>query len=399
MRRCVIPFVVLLLMIVLLTGCWSRSELNDLAISVGMGFDKKDDQVQVTIQIVNPGAVASKRGGTGVTIPVSTFKATSQTIFEALRKIATQSPRKVYSSHLRILVISEELAREGITPILDGISRNHEMRTDFYIVVAKGTTAEHILKTLTPLEKIPSNNLFTTLEVSEKTWAPTVKVRLDNLISDLQTEGKDPVLTGIQIKGDPRKGHTLSHVNRTDPTTYLQYSGVAIFKNDKLVGWLNEQESKGYNYILNNVKSTIGHITCPKGGILAVEAVRTKSKMKGKVENGKPQIDIDISLEENVGEVQCKIDLMDPKIMKELEKIEGKEVEKIVDSAIQKAKKYDVDIFGFGEAMYRADPKYWDKNKGNWKETFLDLPVHVNTKVKIRRVGTVNDSLVQKTKE
>ena len=133
-------------MIGLLTGCWSRHELNDLAISVGMGFDKKDDQVQVTIQIVNPGEVASRRGGGGMTTPVSTFKATSKTIFEALRKIATQSPRKVYSSHLRILVISEELAREGITPILDGISRNHEMRADFYIVVAKGTTAENSIK-------------------------------------------------------------------------------------------------------------------------------------------------------------------------------------------------------------------------------------------------------------
>jgi spore germination protein KC len=102
-------------------------------------------------------------------------------------------------------VISEELAREGITPILDGISRNHEMRTDFYIVIARGTTAENVLKILTPIEKIPSNKMFTTLEMSEKVWAPTVKVRLDALISDLQTEGKDPVLTGIQIKGDPSK--------------------------------------------------------------------------------------------------------------------------------------------------------------------------------------------------
>jgi spore germination protein KC len=45
--------------------------------NMGIVFDKKDDQVQVMIQIVNPGEVASKRGGTGMTTPVSTFKATS----------------------------------------------------------------------------------------------------------------------------------------------------------------------------------------------------------------------------------------------------------------------------------------------------------------------------------
>lgn len=399
MRRCVMLFVGLFIMIGLLTGCWSRRELNDLAISVGMGFDKKDDQVQVTIQIVNPGEVASSKGGVGLAAPVSTFQATSKTIFEALRKIATQSPRKVYSSHLRILVISEELAREGITPILDGISRNHEMRSDFFIVVARGTTAANILNTLTPIEKIPSNKMFKTLELSEQLWAPSVKVKLNTLISDLQTEGKDPVLTGIQINGDPSKSENKSNVNRTAPFVFLQYSGVAIFKKDKLIGWLNEKESKGYNYILDNVKSTIGHITCPTGGIIAVEVVRTKTRMRGKVENGKPQINVDVFVEQNVGEVQCKIDLIDPQTIEELEKLSEKEVKTIIESTIQKAKKYNVDICGFGEAIYRADPKYWNKNKDNWKEEFHDLPVHVNTDVKIRRLGTVSDPLVQNSKE
>jgi spore germination protein KC len=85
-----------------------------------------------------------------------------------------------------------------------------------------------------------------------------------------------------------------------------------------------------------------------------------------------------------VGEVQCKIDLLDPESIKELEKTAQKEVKVVQDAAIQKAKKYNVDIFGFGEAINRADPKYWNKNKENWKEQFLDLPVHVKTEVKIR---------------
>jgi spore germination protein KC len=399
MRRHVMLFATSVILMGLLTGCWSRRELNDLAISVGMGFDKKEDQIQVTIQIVNPSEVASKRGAPGLTTPVSSFKATSMTIFEALRKITKQSPRKVYSSHLRILVISEELAREGIMPILDGISRNHEMRSDFYIVIAKGTTAENVLNILTPIEKIPANKMFSTLEMSAKVWAPTVEVRLDNLISDLQTEGKDPVLTGIEIKGDPGKGDKRSNINQIAPDTFLEYSGLAIFKNDKLIGWLNDKESKGYNYITDNVKSTIGQVACPSGGILALEVVRTKTKVKGVVEKGKPQIFVDVFIEQNVGEVQCKIDLLDPQSIMELEKIAQKDVKGIMEAAIQRAKKYDVDIFGFGDAIYRSNPKYWNKNKDNWKDQFVDLPIYVNTHVKIRRLGTVSDSLVQKTKE
>ncbi|MFC5447722.1 Ger(x)C family spore germination protein [Paenibacillus aestuarii] len=381
-----------------LTGCWSRVELNDLAIVVGMSFDKKGDEVQVTIQVVNPSEVASKKGATG-NLSVTTYQATSPTIFEALRKLATVSPRRVYASHLRILVISEEIAKEGITPILDGISRNHEMRSDFYITVARGTSAESILRTLTPIEKIPSNKLFTTLEMSEKVWAPTVKVKLDTLISDLQTEGKDPVLTGIQIKGDPSKGGDKGNLNRTVPYATLQYSGLAVFKNDKLAGWMDELESKGYNYISNNVKSTIGHVTCPEGGIMALEIMRAKTKVHGTVKNGKPQVQVDSFIEEDVGEVQCKIDLMDPQQIADLEQIAQKRVEGIIKGAIEKAKTYNADIFGFGQAVNRSSPKYWEKHKGEWMDQFAELPVQVNVEVKIRRMGTVNDSLLQKIKE
>ncbi|MNY13095.1 Spore germination protein B3 precursor [compost metagenome] len=179
----------------------------------------------------------------------------------------------------------------------------------------------------------------------------------------------------------------------------MEYAGLAIFKNDKLVGWFNEKESKGYNYIEDNVQSTIGQIDCPSGGILAVDVIRTKTRMKGKVEGGNPQIIVDVFLEENVAEVQCEIDLMDPEHIKELEETAQKEVQSIMEAAIQKAKKYNVDIFGFGEALYRADPAYWNKNKDNWKEQFADLPVLVKAEVKIRRLGTVSDSLAQKAKE
>ncbi|MGG1550200.1 Ger(x)C family spore germination C-terminal domain-containing protein [Paenibacillus ferrarius] len=38
----------------------------------------------------------------------------------------------------------------------------------------------------------------------------------------------------------------------------------------------------------------------------------------------------------------------------------------IIESVIQKVRKYKVDIFGFGDAIYRANPKYWSKHHQNW---------------------------------
>lgn len=53
MRGCR-TLIMLLLSSVLLTGCWDRTEINDLAIVLATGVDYKDGQAQLTAQIFIP---------------------------------------------------------------------------------------------------------------------------------------------------------------------------------------------------------------------------------------------------------------------------------------------------------------------------------------------------------
>ncbi|CAG7646894.1 Ger(x)C family spore germination protein [Paenibacillus allorhizosphaerae] len=396
------PTVVCCLLIVVaaaLSGCWDRRELNDLAIAVGLGLDKQENNIRVTTQIVNPGEVATKKGMGGYSTPVSTFSATEPTIFEAIRRLTTIAPRKILSSHLQVLVIGEALARQGIAKVMDGISRNHEFRSDFYLVIAKGDRAENILQILTPVEKIPASKMFNSLEISEKAWAPTVKMPLDKFISDLSSPTKDTVLTGVRITGAQETGKTKGNMNRSVPHANLQYAELALFKRDKLIDWLSEQESKGYNYIMGNVKSTIGHLSCPRGGAIAVEVIRTKSKIKGKVEHGIPKITIDLYVEQDIAEVLCSMDVTKTETIDQLENISKKTLAHIVQSAITVAKKNKADIFGFGEAIEDADPKAWTEMKKDWDRRFADLDVEVRVEVQIRRLGTTNNSLMEEGEE
>lgn len=380
-----------------LAGCWDRRELNDLAIAVGMGFDKQGDKIRITTQIVNPGEVASKTGNANYGTPVSTLSAAESTTFEALRKLTTVAPRRIFSSHLRMLVIGEEQARLGISKVIDGVSRNHEFRSDFYLIIAKGTTAERVLSILTPIEKIPANKLFKTLEMSEKVWAPTVKMKLDQFINELSDPTRQTVLTGLKIVGDPEEGEKTSNLSRTEPSTYLKYSGLALFKGDKLVDWMNDQESKGYNYIVENVQSTVGHLTCPDGGTLGVEIVHVKSKMKGYVKDGKPGIVLHIIAEENIGEVQCRIDLTKEETLKQLEETAARNLKDIVGDSIRKAQKNKADIFGFDQAIEIAEPKVWQRQlKSRWDELFATLPVTIHTEIHIRKLGTIRNSLYER---
>jgi len=175
----------------------------------------------------------------------------------------------------------------------------------------------------------------------------------------------------------------------------LQYTGLAVFKKDKLVGWLNESESKGYNFIQDNVKSTVVHLGCPGGGTLVLEVIRSQTKVKGKVEKGNPKIEVHTRIEANVGEVTCQIDLTKMDTLGEIEKISANNVRSLMEQATSKVQKqYKVDVFGFGEVIHRADAAAWKSLRKDWDRHFTKLPITYQVEVKIRRLGTVGNSFL-----
>jgi spore germination protein KC len=400
MLRKTYPFIVVMLAVTLLTGCWSRRELNELAIALAIGIDKDEDgQYLVSAQVVDPSQIAAKKSESGRS-SVILFQETGKTVVEAFRKMTLTASRNLYVAHIRLLVIGEDVAKEGIGPSLDLFSREEELRTDFFIVVAKDTTAANTLKVLTSLEKIPAVSMFRSLETSEKSWAPTSTVTLDELINNLTAKGKQAVLTGLEIFGDVAAGESQKNITKIKPSTQLHYAGLAVFRADKLVGWLNENESRGYNYVINNVKSTIRNVKCPNGGELATELIRSDTVVKAVFEDNKPVIHVETRSELNVAEVSCKIDLKVTNTVQELEKVLDERYEKLIHDTVKKVqKKLKSDIFGFGEKVRRANPDAWKKMEENWVELFPNLKVTVESSSHIRGIGTINNSYINSMKE
>lgn len=385
---------VLLILCLFLTGCWDRRELNELAITLAFGIDKVEDEYQVTAQVVVPSEISMKTS-TGRS-PVTLFQANGETVYEAIRKMTKNSPRKIYPGHLRMIVIGEELAEEGIGESLELLSRDLEVRSDFYVVIAKDKTAAEILNITTTLEAIPANKMFNTLKTSEEAWAATNGIILDELIADLTSEGKEAVLTGILVTGNQEIGTSKQNVESITPSARIVYDHLAVFKKDKLVGWLTERESIGYNDITNSVKNTVTAISCPKEGKVSIEIIQLHSDVKGKINKGKPEVDVNIKVKGNVGDVECQINLSEQKTIVELEKITEKKMEDTINQTIETAQKqYESDIFGFGEAIHRSNPKEWNKIKEQWDEEFTELTANVKVDVKLGHTGTAGNSFLE----
>ncbi|WP_349407457.1 Ger(x)C family spore germination protein [Pseudalkalibacillus sp. SCS-8] len=388
-------------LIFLLSGCWNSRELNEIGIAVGMGIDKTEgDQVLVTVQLVNPAEISTKQSG-GARAPIVTYQERGDTVFEALRRMTKTVPRKIFFPHLRMLVIGDGVAKEGISTYLDLLERDQEFRPDFYVVIARDLEAQEILKLLVPVEKITAQNLFSKLETSAQVWAPTVALKFGKLLDELTSEGKQPVISGVRIKGDEEQGELMEHLQSADPATRLQYTDLAVFKEDQLQGWLNESESKGYNYIMGNVKSTIVNVPCEDTkGDVSVELLRTHTEMRSVVKKGEPSINLKLQVSGNVGEVECPINLQKAETIHKLEKQVEKDVIKQMKNATKKAKDdFQLDIFGFGDAFHRQNPTYWRKEKSNWDQIFVELPITFQVEARIYQTGRRSNSFINNIKE
>lgn len=391
----------MLLCLVVVTGCWSRIELNEFSLASGVFIDKLGEQFEVSVQILDPNQLSRKSGGAGGAAPIFILTEKGESISEAFRRMSSTNPRRVYLGHIRVLIFSEQTAREGIKEVLDFFRRYYEVRPDFAIVVSKGSKAEEALALLTPLDKVSASEIYNSLESSEKLYSPVKLVRLDELVSTLSSKGKEAVLTALEVTGDAEAGKKMDHLKESTAPFRTKLLRLAVFKEDKLIGWLTENEGKVLNYLTKNVKLSAFVMGCPNGiGNMTYNVDKAKSKIKGSMKADIPQIDISMRIELNISEVNCQLDLESSQTIPELQRSVSADMEKLFISAIDDVKrKYKADIFGFGEVIHRSEPKIWKEIEDNWDEYYSKLQVQVNVDTMVRRIGSIQNTFPKEEKE
>ncbi|MED4079074.1 Ger(x)C family spore germination protein, partial [Lysinibacillus fusiformis] len=222
----------LIFLILILSGCWSKRELNDLALVAALGIDFIDGEYAISVQVIDPSQVSLKQSANGQA-PVVTYHAEGKTVFEAVRKILALSPRKLYFAHLQLVVVGEELADNGIRDSVDFLARDQEIRNDFTIIVSQQATAKDVLNVLTPIEKIPASKMLNSLKITQDAWGSTLEVDVEDLVTDLGVNDQYFVLSAIEVLGDKTLGIDQTNVERIETPVKLKFTGLASFKEDK----------------------------------------------------------------------------------------------------------------------------------------------------------------------
>lgn len=377
-----------MVMIALLTGCWDSRELTDIGFVVAMAIDKGETKnIRVTVQIVNPINVSSTQGGgSPAPLPPTTYSAEGNNVFDATRVLSRKLSRQLHYGHAVVLLVGEELATtQGIKKLFDGIERDSEFRPSATMVIARGTTGEEIIKQRTSLDNSPAIKIKKMVAETEKAFGENIDEKIYQVIQAIVSSGKEPTITGIQ----------LDSTNKEDK---LMANGIATFKDGKLMRWLDGNESRGFLWVLGRVNSTLLTMDWnDQPHTIGIENIRTKSSFHSSFDkSGKPIIEVKIGADANIGEVDVPIDITNPRLFLQIERLYMQAVHDEAVATIKLMQQQKSDIFGFGEVVHRDHPKQWRTLKRDWNDvTFPTIEVKVKVEAYLRNTGLRNRTIME----
>ncbi|WP_099190364.1 Ger(x)C family spore germination protein [Tepidibacter mesophilus] len=365
-----IVFFIIPISMLILSGCWNYREINDVNIINGAAVDlseEKEDYV-LTVEIVKPLA------GEEFKLEADLISEKGKSIFDAVRTMITHSGKRGYWPHAKVFIISEDIAKKGVTEVIDFINRDAEVRSDIWLLISKDKMAKQILECETKLHYTISAHLEDKLK-NKDSISKYESIELHQFLKDLSGDGISCTIPAV---------YTAKHGN---DGTVPEIDGMAVFKKDKLVGYINGIETMNMMLIKDELKA----------GLLVIENVnnsntdctleifKSKTDVKPVMRDGNIIMKIDSELDVSIAEIVGSEDLISEpgriKLKAEAEEYVKKEVLK----TIQRVQKdYASDIFGFGNNIYRKMPNEWKKIKDDWDEMFPHLKVDVNVKVNIK---------------
>ena len=399
------------------TACLDAEEVDDEVYALILGIDKGvSNKVRLTIQYPTYKAGGGSgegqeknKGGMGNTNEapgsnIHTIEAPS--ILEALDMYGMAISRRVSLMHLKSLIISEDFARGGIRDYLGPFTRFRETRRIVDIAVVRGTAQKYIQENKSNIGESLSKAIeLMAVQSNNTSFFPRVTF-YDFYLGMLSTYNQSyAAYTGI----NEFKQLTEEQVARESPleidngfipgtlprsgVAKREYVGTAVFSADKMVGYLNSEETRYFLMILGKFKRGIIDLKDEKSpdDVIPLDfRPSRKPVIKAYFKMGKPVIDLKLEMEADIGSIQSRLNYEDKNNIGKLNRQAEKHIQERVTQVITKVKnEYKTDIFGFGQKVAGYFPTIQEWEKYDWLKHFPEARVNIEVNVNIRRTGTM----------
>jgi Ger(x)C family germination protein len=381
-----------------LSGCWDRHELQGRDFVLAVAIDKADEglgpkqgkdvaQVETFVQphgsklyrlsfqilqlMSSSDREEAKKGKTSTYV----ISNTGESMLEMLRDMLGQTSQDLWFEHVQTIVISEAAARQGgLQPMIDFFRRSEEIRGRTKIVMTSGE-ARPLLEYKPPTGEPSGMFIANSLRLHKKnTNVPGWHTDMGNLSQSV--DNKERVL--------------IARIELVD--NIVKMGGMAVFKEGKFIGYMDEYASKGGKFIGGIEKSAIITFECPEhpGKVLAFELFHHDTKLKPHVEGDTINYTLDIDMRGDIGEIQCGLqhDTMDGQEIHKLEQLVAEEVKRNILYTFHTYQNLKVDHSAFSKKLKAYEPLVWENVKDHWDdEVFPNTSLAVSVNVTIEKIG------------
>jgi len=384
------------------SGCarsGAKRELDSLAIMMGIAIDKSDassgnaagtsgeesEKLLLTAQIVRNVAIsqnssASESASSGdegdLSRPYWNIEVEGSNLLETLRSAIHITNRRLYVAQNQVVIISKEVAQQGIAKYLDYFFRDHETRYDVNLVISEDK-AGAVLDVVSHLESLPAQDLSKLLK-RQNDDAHSPICTLFSFVKDYKVPYKSTLVPIVRV---------VTPEDSENKAPYLLVAGSAVFKDDKMVTSLDESQTRGALWILGQVRHGVIALDF-EGAKIAIEIMEGAGNFTAKYEDGKIKVKASVEMTGVLGELQGSREV-DTAVLDAIQEACAEAIGQKIRSAFQEIQSNKADILGIAERFYRYDYKTWKKISDDFDTLYENAEFDVDVKAEIIRTGSL----------
>ncbi|OJU10302.1 MAG: hypothetical protein BGN88_01980 [Clostridiales bacterium 43-6] len=210
-------------------------------------------------------------------------------------------------------------------------------------------------------------------------------------IKNYYEPGIEPVAGVIEkVKTEPQESLINKDKGGGKEEFKIKYEGLAVFKEDKFIGYLDGTQTRAYNFIINQFGSAFMDIG-KEDSKTVFEIMGSKCETKVSFQNNKASVSINLKLKCTIVNEQDKKNIDNDKTLNTLQTELNKTIKNELTETVQYVQtKYNSDIFGFGKSLHKQQPSQWKKIKNNWYDYFNKADIKITVTSNITRSGEIN---------
>lgn len=348
---------IIILTLLLCTGCFDYKEINDLAIINAIGVDYENDEYVITLEILND------------QIDKDSSKITSYTkvghgknLTSAIENAADKLSKQLIFNHIKLMILSKSIIEEKFENIIDLFLRNTYFRENFYVISATKNKPETLLNHTTNEAPIASTAITDTLESIRYSSNTNVLKKFDEIVEEVITYGIDTCFSNITLKDNE-----------------FIVDGMSIFNNYNYKGNLNNEYVKIYNLLTDNFDRPTYTINYDN---LSFTTAINNGKINAEIKSG--TINVTGNLMGRIIDNDPKYNIRDPKNLERIDNDFTNLLNKKIPEFIKVLQDNNSDILGITR-------NYYKKTRTKDKDYWLKLDIKSNIKFNINKKGLIYD--------